>query len=170
MKIMPAVAAAALASIISATGVQAQTTMYACYVKNTGTVYRIKTPGTPTKCSTNHTEFSWNVEGQPGPQGPQGPAGPSGFSGITQRGQSATIGVGQPGVWTVWCDPGEIVTGGGFTVFNTPPGIELLGSGPLMSPDGDDTSYGWRVHLINNSAGSVQVTATAICMKLPEQN
>jgi endosialidase-like protein/trimeric autotransporter adhesin len=43
---------------------RAQTTtpkvFYACYNKGTGTVYRIKEPGTPQACaSTQHVEFSW---------------------------------------------------------------------------------------------------------------
>ena len=39
------------------------TTLYACYVPKSGTVYRIKVEGTPTKCAQNHVEFSWTTGG-----------------------------------------------------------------------------------------------------------
>jgi hypothetical protein len=171
MKMIHAVAAAILATVITTTVAEAQTTMYACYVKNTGTVYRIKTAGTPTKCSSNHTEFSWNLEGQVGPQGPQGPAGPSGITGVRQVFQTSTVGVNEPGVWVIWCDEGETVTGGGFNVYNPPStGIEVLGNGPLMVQNPESIEYGFRVHIKNHSAAPVQVTASAICMKLAPQS
>jgi hypothetical protein len=40
-----------------------ETTLYACYVPKSGTVYRIKVDGTPTKCAQNHIEFSWTTGG-----------------------------------------------------------------------------------------------------------
>src|SRR5881628_1673294 len=44
-------------------GIQAQITpkvFFACYVPRTGTVYRIKEPGLPSRCfATTHVEFSW---------------------------------------------------------------------------------------------------------------
>ena len=42
---------------------QAQTTITACYVPKSGSVYRIKVEGTPTKCAQNHVEFSWDAGG-----------------------------------------------------------------------------------------------------------
>ena len=48
---------AALALIPAAA--QAQTTITACYVPKSGSVYRIKVEGSPTKCAQNHVEFSW---------------------------------------------------------------------------------------------------------------
>jgi hypothetical protein len=38
---------------------QNQVTLYACYIPNTGNVYRIKTPDTPAACHGSHVEFSW---------------------------------------------------------------------------------------------------------------
>jgi hypothetical protein len=73
-------------------------TYHACYVPNTGTVYRIKTADTPTGCAkTTHVEFNWNNVGPTGPTGatgPQGPAGPAGtltlpFAGTTSVNQTA---------------------------------------------------------------------------------
>jgi hypothetical protein len=49
--------------------VQSQTlpkVFFACYVQNTGTLYRIREPGLPTQCTNvKHTEFSW-IDGVPG--------------------------------------------------------------------------------------------------------
>ncbi len=51
----------------------------ACYVPASGTVYRIKEPGSPQNCnSSQHVEFSWNEQGIRGETGPQGPVGPQG--------------------------------------------------------------------------------------------
>src|SRR5688500_12736162 len=59
-------------------------TLYACYVPNSGTVYRIKADGLRQSCtSPQHVEFSWNEGGTAGPQGPAGPAGPQGPQGTT---------------------------------------------------------------------------------------
>ena len=40
---------------------QAQTTITACYVPNTGSVYRIEAPGAPEACKSGHVEFSWTT-------------------------------------------------------------------------------------------------------------
>jgi len=66
--------------------------MYACYVPMTGTVYRIKAPGTPAECTRprsnngigddedrrrrqEHVQFAFNATGAMGPVGPAGPQG-----------------------------------------------------------------------------------------------
>ena len=57
--------AAVAAAAVSAAGVQpaaaqATDTLYACYVPNTGNVYRIKTPDTQPNClAPVHVQFSW---------------------------------------------------------------------------------------------------------------
>jgi hypothetical protein len=59
--------------------------IYACYVPQSGTVYRIREADTRENCASDqHVEFFWNEqgpEGPPGPPGPQGPAGPAGAQG-----------------------------------------------------------------------------------------
>jgi len=78
----------ALALVVStAAPLAAQTApepMFACYVPLTGTVYRIKSPGTPTECTkpkgnspnhADHVQFAFNAQGTQGPAGPQGPQG-----------------------------------------------------------------------------------------------
>ena len=45
---------------VSTRGAVAQTVLRACFVPNTGVVYRIAAPGAPDSCrSTRHVEFSW---------------------------------------------------------------------------------------------------------------
>ena len=89
--ITPSTAFRALAPIIligiGSSSLLAQSTLYACYVPETGTVYRIKTAGLsdeclgPTSGPNVHVEFSWNEVGPPGPQGAAGEAGPAGPAG-----------------------------------------------------------------------------------------
>src|SRR4051812_15641607 len=55
---------------------------YACYIPNSGVVYRIKEVDLKQTCSSaDHVMFSWTDGGAPGPQGPQGPVGPTGPQG-----------------------------------------------------------------------------------------
>jgi len=50
--------------------------LYACYIPNTGTTYRIKEADLKQTCANNaHLMFSWNQQGVAGPVGPQGPIG-----------------------------------------------------------------------------------------------
>lgn len=81
------VVAPVLALIIPAANAEGQATpviIYACYVPQTGAVYRIKAPGTPDACTNQkHVQFSWNQEGPVGPVGPAGPTGASGATGST---------------------------------------------------------------------------------------
>lgn len=128
MLVAAAFAALVPAALSAQTQVQTQAgitsgVIDACYVKSSGTVYRIKVPNTPEKCSTNHTPFSWNIQGPQGPagpQGPQGPEGPAGTGGLggfeivaenyTDMPQGEALGMG------VTCPEGKVVIGGGFEV------------------------------------------------------
>src|SRR3954452_11988420 len=75
--------AGALAALWAApAAAQQSTTIYACYVPSSGTVYRIKAPGLKDDCnSPQHVQFSWNEAGTQGPAGPAGPTGPAGPQG-----------------------------------------------------------------------------------------
>ena len=76
------VATAIALTAIGAEQVEAQEVLHACYVRASGTVYRIKEPGTPDSCrSRRHIEFSWNEAGAQGPEGSEGPPGPPGPDG-----------------------------------------------------------------------------------------
>lgn len=168
MKIFTAVAATALLTAISTSAAEAQTTIYGCYVKNSGTVYRIKVPGTPSKCSGNSTEFSWNMEGQvgpQGPQGPQGPAGPSGWPGVVMTSNSGFVFGGEPTDITVLCGPGQVLLTGGYYMSNPVSGTDVIGSWPYYVSDGSDSIYGWKARVRHNmgSGVGVQVIVYAYC-------
>ena len=166
MKIVYAVFAAVIASFGSTNVAQAQTTMYACYVKNTGTVYRIKTTGAPTKCSSNHTEFSWNMEGKEGPQGPQGPQGPegpSGWPGVYRLGVFHVAPIGTTDLAN-YCPSGQILLSGGHYAINPPAGLEIIGSSPHYSAnEPPETRSGWKVRVRNNSNSEYQVRVDVYC-------
>ena len=83
--------------------------MYACYVPLTGTVYRIKTNGTPAECTKpkansdrhqDHIQFVFNATGPMGPaglQGPQGEVGPAGPAGaVGAEGPKGDVGPAGP--------------------------------------------------------------------------
>ena len=52
------------------------TTLTACYVPKSGTVYRIKAPNTPQACTkADHVEFNWSDQSDAGQRKAQGPSG-----------------------------------------------------------------------------------------------
>jgi hypothetical protein len=56
--------------------------IHACYVPNTGTIYRIKAVDTKETCNSNkHIEFAWNQQGIQGEKGDKGDAGEKGDKG-----------------------------------------------------------------------------------------
>ena len=167
MKLNIAVTAIALATLASTTTeAQAQTTLYGCYVKNSGTVYRIKAPNTPTKCSGNATEFSWNMEGQIGPQGPQGPQGPAGPATLPAAGIATTTLTVLPGATadlTPKCIlPGQrLITGGYHFDGDAPTQFVVQANEPHYSAAGPE--YGWHVKMKNTSAAEFVLVITVYC-------
>jgi hypothetical protein len=99
----------------TATSVGAETRLYACYARGTGTAYRIKEAGLPQSCRHPDVEFSWapaGLEGSQGPPGAQGATGDPGADGPD----------GEPGARGTACwdlngngvaDPAEDVNGDG---------------------------------------------------------
>lgn len=169
MKLTHVVAAAALLTLASTTAGSAQTTLYACYVKNSGTVYRIKTPGAPAKCTGNAIEFSWNMEGQvgpQGPQGPQGPTGPSGWPGVVVSSVQQTVFAGQTADFVAPCGPGQVLLSGGYhmALGQDPTDFVVQANEPHVLLDGPDSQYGWRLKIKSTSASSgFQVVAVVYC-------
>jgi hypothetical protein len=117
-----AVALAALLMIVGGGAAQAQeeppaTTLHACYMPDTGTVYRILTQGTPPKCRSNkHVQFSWTDPGPAGTAGPAGADGPKGAPG--PDGEAGAAGTAGVACWDLngngIADPAEDVNGDGF--------------------------------------------------------
>ena len=143
----------------------------ACYVKNTGTMYRVEAPNSPAKCANNHISFSWNQAGQAGPQGiqgpvgPQGPAGASGVMGYAYRPNEnapAPIPAGAVQTRTRFCWGGEVVTGGGFHTAVQHDDLQVVYSGPAYKPEFN--LYGWEVRVRNTSSTTaVTVEVVALC-------
>lgn len=82
-KAVSLVAAAVVFPVVGIAQAPAGAIQYACYVPASGTVYRIKVPGSKDACtSPAHVPFSWNHVGHEGPVGAQGPSGPQGAKGV----------------------------------------------------------------------------------------
>jgi hypothetical protein len=125
---------------------QAQTTITACYVPNSGSVYRIKASGTPSACKNNHVEFSWEAGISIGYFVRQGLPG-------TQLHQ-----VSQTVSYYADCGEGEVAVGGGF---NAGGPAQVLSDGPY--PDGT----GWKVTILNPGPFPFFASARATCLALP---
>jgi hypothetical protein len=137
--------------LLPAASAQAQTTLTACYVPKSGTVYRIKVEGTPTKCGQNHVEFTWQ-------------SGASGLTGYAARKTTMSISSGGTTGGAMPCLVGEVVMGGGFTV--EPLGADVIPrvNGPVGT---DGPQAGWLVVVSNVYPGSIDLTITAICVPAP---
>ena len=87
---------------------QAAAVMYACYVPNSGTVYRIKLSDTKQECASHqHVQFSWNASGPAGATGPAGPQGVAGLPGspgaVGPTGPQGLAGPAGPGRSSLFC-------------------------------------------------------------------
>jgi hypothetical protein len=141
-------ALAALALLPAAA--QAQSTITACYVPKSGSVYRIKVEGTPTKCAQNHVEFTWT----------------SGASTTTTYFPSTFTNawVIQPGVTTdltLSCAASQdLVTGGYIKYGPDTPNVEIVAS----SQNG--TADTWLVRVTNHGTDPSQVGLFLRCFEL----
>lgn len=126
---------------------EAQTTITACYVPNSGSVYRIKAAGTPSSCKQNHVQFSWEtdvaVDYNIRPGIPNGqPFAPD-----------------QTMTFTAHCQGGEVAVGGGFSVGGP---VLMVAEGPIPG------NQGWSVTLRNpGPIPYFTVGVRAICLALP---
>ena len=146
------------------------TVLYGCYVPSSGTVYRIKADGLPTDCrSKTHVQFTWSLQGPPGPQGPQGPTGPQGVAGpsgplsgrvlITAQGTAAPNAFGTA---SATCPTGKKVLGGGFTGL-TGNVTQVSHNSPKPNPTSGFSDTTWEVILYNSDTFPQVFTVYAIC-------
>lgn len=164
IRIAAALALVALLPAALPTTAEAQT-LAACYIPKSGTVYRIQTPGAPTKCSQNHVQFTWSVQGETGAQGAEGPAGPEGPQGpagevtvVRAERHTAAIGPGFGSSPTLECPTeGDIAVGGGWRTTSHATGLRVYGSHP--SGDGD-----WTFIVANEGASDVVVYLSIVCV------
>ena len=164
--------------------------IYACYVPNSGTLYRIKAEDPAETCkSQNHIQMQWEVEGPQGPQGPQGPIGPQGPVGpagpIGPAGSQGPQGpVGPAGaqgpagpagaagyeVVSVMVEHNFFVTDE-IVIAQCPAGKKVLGGGHIMNPAVGKVGHSrphnnntaWYVYVDNLGGNTPFVSAWAIC-------
>ncbi|MFZ5814091.1 MAG: hypothetical protein ACOY93_02135 [Bacillota bacterium] len=134
-------------------------TFYACLSEN-GRLYNVTTDGgADLHCVPGDTAVSWNQAGPPGPQGPQGPAG---ITQVTARSRGVNI---PPNLlsdgYPVFCEPGEVVTGGGFQQPEPQPGLIIMGSWPANPVDGQ----GWVVTVSNPTDQTYRMHVWAMCAR-----
>ena len=139
--------AAGLTAIASTANAQ---TIQACYVKNTGTVYRIKAADAPAKCSPNHTPFEWSVT-----------AITPGFyvSSGKQSFSQQTVNMNMP-----CADWGDAVVAGGFAIDEGTGQVRVLKSEPMIAA-GTTTPIAWNVVATNSDNSTWYLTVHVICAK-----
>jgi hypothetical protein len=113
-------------------------------------------------CKTNETRLTWNQTGPQGPAGPQGPQGePGSVRNLTARNTSgspnATVSAA-----TIFCQPGEIATGGGVRADLSDGAFPVTGySVPQHTATGTPT--GWSGEVRNLGSGTVAAVVYVIC-------
>ena len=146
------IAAVLAALALAPAAAHAQSTITACYVPKTGSVYRIQAPGAPEACKNGHTEFSWETAG----------AGLPGYQirSSTPAAHDAGFSAGHH----VACQAGEVPVGGGYFINPTSTfGVAVTSSGPTTVAGSG--LKGWAVSVANSSAVQLGVTVYAICVQ-----
>jgi hypothetical protein len=125
---------AALALIPAAAN--AQSTITACYVPKTGSVYRIEAAGAPEACKNGHVEFSWT-------------SAAASYGPVTVVSTPITIAPSAESIVVAQCPEGSVALSGGYTlptpIFPPIPDLKLIINARLTGGDG------WMVYAKNNS-------------------
>ena len=174
------IAILALASLLLPAGVSAQV-IHACYVPNSGTMYRIKATDPAETCKTpQHIQFSWNIQGPPGEDGADGVDGEDGEDGADgtdgQDGVSgyqvvqATTALAVSGLssGSVMCPAGKVVLGGGYSF---PSGLGFRSATSSAPASGGGGLSGWLVHVMTQALQEDvpgDLIVFAICASVPE--
>lgn len=147
--------------------------MSACVNNSLGTIHVIE-EGVATfwPCAEGEMLIQWNVEGPTGPQGEQGPQGaqgpqgeqgPPGVLGFYQRvGDYVKDNPGGDHIVTghANCDPGDVVTGGGFDEFDNED-VYYIRSGP-SSASGGIQGWGVKINMWDH-ADTINFRVWAVC-------
>jgi hypothetical protein len=164
--------------------------IYACYVPNSGTLYRIKAEDPAETCkAASHIEIQWEVEGPEGAQGPQGPMGPQGPAGPAgpigpagpqgpqgpagpagAQGPAGPAGASGYEVVSVSVENGFFVTDE-IVIAQCPAGKKVLGGGHIMNPAvgrvghsrPHNNNTAWYVYIDNLGGNTPFISAWAIC-------
>jgi hypothetical protein len=136
--------------------------IHGCYAQKDGSLRVIDSPAQT--CKKGETGLDWSVQGpqgDPGPQGvqgpqgeqgPAGPTGPVGVLGFYTRSTNVSIPGESNGGGTVSCDPGDIVTGGGFA-----------GADDTVYDSYASSASSWSIRTHNLLAGSQAVLVQVVC-------
>lgn len=107
-------------------------------------------------------------DGQPGADGEQGPEGPPGVLGFYIKTDTAVAYADSRAQRIVWCDDGDLITGGGFKALEPIPSdllvdnLHVFVSRPVE--EGPFNNAGWSVELRNSWAGfDIEFEVEAIC-------
>ena len=142
------IAALLAALVLIPAAAQAQTTITACYVPNSGSVYRIKTPDTPNACKSNHVEFSWQAEASP-------------WGAVSYVEEVFDIDPGQVASGVAQCPEGQIIMSGGHTTQNPYTSHLVILSSQAVAAIHHKTS--WWVTVRNDGSATENVIAHAQC-------
>lgn len=149
--------------------------IHACYVPNSGTIYRIGTADTKETCSSpKHVAFSWSQQGAQGEKGEQGEKGDQGEKG--EKGDP-----GDPGltgweiveetysvnplagvVGTAVCPSGKLVLGGGYrrSIIGE---VAVFSSEPFQNVQQGTTGFQAFVVNLETMGGPLPLIVYAIC-------
>jgi hypothetical protein len=136
-------ALAALALLPAAA--QAQSTITACYVPNTGSVYRIEAAGAPEACKSGHVEFSWTT-------------GAPTWGNHVIVSTTFTLSAGQEKDAIVSCPTGRVLVTGGYHI-----SAGTLVTIRRSSPAGQWPGMTWVVRARNSGGEPGLVYAYAQC-------
>lgn len=129
---------------------QAQTTITACYVPKSGSVYRVKVEGAPAKCAKSHVEFSWET-------------GVSGWGSPNTHSELVTIQPGELAYHGVTCPQGTVPLSGGFIV-QDPENSGVIVTASYYQPIGN----AWSVTGVNKGAAPASMVVHAYCATYPQ--
>ena len=148
-------AALGLAALVAPAALRAQSTtpkvFYACYVPNSGTVYRIKEADLKQQCAkSTHVQFSWT----------DGASTPSTV--ITVTAADVVLQPGTGGAAVAICPDGYVPSGGGHAFKE----LDISAAPPVLrnsAPTGG--GHGWNVTVDNfaANAGVTRFTAFVRC-------
>jgi len=173
----------AVCTTITPADAAGQTTLRACYVPNTGVVYRIGVPDAPENCrGASHVEFSWTdgagsdhgslsgLGDDDHPQYLQADEVPSPWAGFEQVSTQPTFGVPAESSITVGtaaaCPTGKIVINGGYSMAaSRDVETRLVSNGPAI----DGTQWAVVFRLINPTTDhqTVFLQVSGLCVTGP---
>jgi hypothetical protein len=155
--VLVAALAAAPASLVAQS--PTPSTIDACYVPASGTIYRIKAPNAPAAClSPTHAPFTWN---QQGPKGDKGDTGAAATLNYQRTLTSTRLGPSSYLAKAAICPVGTKIVAAGMDVTgvsgNDFTKLHVLESYPIADRE-------WRFGILNALTREVEITLRAVCL------